>query len=402
MKQRISLFLLALFISFPVLQVKSNTSDRFWMKLKAKNKFERSLIADTGVAIEFVAEDYVIALGHSSTLSKLKAYNLVESSTAISAFDKSFPRKDEAFHDYAELTVALQKLQAKFPEMVSLTSIGKTAEGRDIWAMRISANLAQANQLPAVIYMGGHHAREHLSVEVPLRIFQKIMSLYEQNDPQVRRLLSARDIHYIAAVNPDGLEYDISGTFYKSWRKNRNLNSDGTYGVDLNRNYGFMWGTGGSSTDTSSEVYMGPQSFSEPETRAVRDYVQAHQNISTLLSFHTYSQLILYPWGHKFEGISNSQDKAVHETMANKMATWNNYIPQQSSELYIASGDTTDWSYGIEGIISFTFELDPGRWGGGGFYPGDEIIGSVVEKNLKPVLYLMEYADNPYRVLSER
>jgi carboxypeptidase T len=146
---------------------------------------------------------------------------------------------------------------------------------------------------------------------------------------------------------------------------------------------------------------MGPSAFSEPETRAIRDYVAAQKNITVLLSFHTFSQLILYPWGGKYEGIENSTDRQVHEVMAKKMSGWNGYKPEQASELYIASGDTTDWSYGQHRIISFTFELDPGGTAGqSGFYPGAGVIQDVVSKNFNPVLYLIDYSDNPYRVLS--
>jgi carboxypeptidase T len=110
--------------------------------------------------------------------------------------------------------------------------------------------------------------------------------------------------------------------------------------------------------------------------------------------------LILYPWGHKYESIENQKDLMVHKTMAEKMSKWNKYTPQQSSDLYIASGDTTDWAYGQHKIISFTFELDPrNQFGGGGFYPGQDVIPVVFKKNLEPALFLLEYADNPYRVL---
>ena len=113
--------------------------------------------------------------------------------------------------------------------------------------------------------------------------------------------------------------------------------------------------------------------------------------------------MILYPWGHVYESIANARDKQVHEVMAQKMATWNGYQPQQSSELYIASGDTTDWSYGEHKIILFTFELDPANtgWGSGGFYPGADVIPQVQNKNLEPVLYLIEYSDNPYRAIEQ-
>src|SRR5690606_15216465 len=125
----------------------------------------------------------------------------------------------------------------------------------------------------------------------------------------------------------------------------------------------------------------GTAAFSEPETRAIRDYVEAHENITILLTFHTYSQLILYPWGYTYDSIANDADRRVHETMATKMAEWNGYTPEQSSDLYTSSGDTTDWAYGVHGIISFTFELDPGSWTGGGFYPGAGMIPHTVQKN---------------------
>src|SRR5690606_22812703 len=97
---------------------------------------------------------------------------------------------------------------------------------------------------------------------------------------------------------------------YRSWRKNRRNNGNGSYGVDLNRNYGFMWGTGGASKSPSSEVYMGTEPFSEPETSAIRDFVRSKTNTKVLLTFHTFSELILYPWGHKYEGVEKQQDQA--------------------------------------------------------------------------------------------
>ncbi|MBC7420438.1 MAG: zinc carboxypeptidase [Bdellovibrio sp.] len=404
MKKKSLVLLLAVFSIFTFSAVKkaqSTDHNYYWMKISAKDKFERSIIANLGVAIEIVKEDYVIAYGSNVELEKIQQLGKLEASSNL-ALENDFPAKDAGYHNYVELTSELQTLATQNPDLVQILSIAKTTEGRDIWALRITADFSEAEQKPAMIYMGGHHAREHLSVELPLMLAQYLVNQFRAGNPRIVQLVKTRDIHIIPTVNPDGMEYDIKDASYKMWRKNRSKNSDGTFGVDLNRNYGFQWGTGGSSSDTSSETYKGPSAFSEIETIAVKNYIEAHTNISTLLSFHSFSKLILYPWGHKYQAIETANDQAVHETMAKKMSDWNGYEPQQSSALYIASGDTTDWSYGVHKIISFTFELDPANtgFGGGGFYPGVGVINPVFQKNLEPMLYLLEYADNPYRVLN--
>lgn len=373
---------------------------QYWMKIRANDKFERTLIANTGVSIETTREDFVVAIGGLEEKNEIERLGLLEVSFPLTA-EMDFPAEDAAFHNYAEMTDKLRALTTQHANISQMFSIGKSSEGRDIWGVRISGDLAHADNLPAAIFMGGHHAREHLSIELPIYYIEYLLTEYANGNPRIQRLVNGRDIHIIPMVNPDGAEYDISTGSYKSWRKNRSRNNNGTYGVDLNRNYGYGWGGGGASTNPNSETYRGAGAFSEPETQAVKKYIEQHVNITVLLSFHTFSQLILYPWGHVYDSIAIARDKQVHETMAKTMAQWNGYTPEQSSDLYIASGDTTDWSYGEHKIISFTFELDPADsgWGSGGFYPGAKVIPEVQRKNLEPVLYLIDYADNPYRVL---
>lgn len=377
-----------------------DSGDLFWMRVKANDSFSRSVVANTGAAIEFIGEDFVTVTATAQEKQALEKLGWVDVAFPLGEATLSFPPGDSKYHDYAEMKTELEKLAQSAPEIVTLFSIGKSLEGRDILGVRLTQSLQTAPQKPGVIFMGGHHAREHLSVEMPLRLAQRLVAEYKAGNARVQGLINSRDIHIIPAINPDGLEFDISGDRYKFWRKNRRPNGNGTFGVDLNRNYGFQWGTGGSSRDPRSDTFMGPQPFSEPETQAVKNYIETHTNLTVLLSYHTFSQLILYPWGHTNDPIAVVRDRQVYEKMAQKMATWNGYTPQQSSDLYIASGDTTDWSYGVQKIFSFTFELDPrGGWDMGGFYPGDEIIESVVDKNYEPALYLMEFSDNPYRVL---
>ncbi len=144
---------------------------------------------------------------------------------------------------------------------------------------------------------------------------------------------------------------------------------------------------------------MGPAPFSEPETKSIRDFVEKTTNATVLLSFHTFSELILYPWGGKYDPVADAKDHSVFETMAKQMATWNGYTPQQASDLYIASGDTVDWAYGEHKIFGFTFELDPSSIWDGGFYPGQKVIPGVFAKNWQACLYMIGLADNPYRAI---
>jgi carboxypeptidase T len=389
------LFLFSLFSSFIFAD-----DSVYWMKLDAQDKFERSVIANTGASIEVVNEEYVIAIGTAEERAQLQKMGML-----LQTFEwdqqKDFPERDRNFHNFAEAVQFMTDLQTRFPNLLKLEEIGTSLEGRKIYNMRISTNLESSNQKPAMVMMGTHHAREHLSTEMPLLLAKYLVENFA-SDARVRTLLETREIHIIPMVNPDGVEYDISTGSYKSWRKNRRRNPDGTMGVDLNRNYSYMWGTGGSSSSGGSDTFKGPNPFSEPETQTIKNFVESHENINVLLSVHTFSELILYPWGHSHNSIANQRDFLVHKTMAEKMATWNRYTPQQSSDLYIASGDTTDWSYGQHGIVSFTFELDPRSIMQGGFYPGQGVIPTVFNKNLQPFLYLLEHADNPYRVLESR
>ncbi len=383
----------------------ANVHQYYWLKIKAQDKFQRSIITEDGIAIEIVKDDYVIAYGseREKQLMEKRGWLLSASNLYLEkqAGAKDFPQQDQLYHNYLELTTELNNLVKENSDIMKLNSIGKTVENRDIFAVQITGDFANAANKPALLVMGGHHAREHLSVEMPIKFIKLLLNGYRTNNERIKSLVENRDIHIIPAVNPDGLEFDISTSSYKMWRKNRFKNSNGTFGVDLNRNYDFQWGTGGSSSSPSSDTYMGSRPFSEPETQAIKRYVESHENITILLSFHSFSKLILFPWGHKYASIENTNDQLVHQKMAEKMSTWNGYAPQQSSELYIASGDTTDWSYGVHKIISFTFELDPANngFGGDGFYPGPSAIETSFNKNIEPLLYLLDYADNPYRAL---
>lgn len=379
-------------------------ANQVWVAVKTPTKFDRTKLVNLGVSIETVVDDMSYGFATKEIAAKINPSGLsLESSMPASLMQtEDFPKDDLLYHNYERQISFLSDLASANPKLVKVFSIGKSLEGRNIWAIRLNADVddgATVSAKPGIVYMGGHHAREHLSIEVPLLLAKYLVDNYGK-DSSITKLIDNRDIFIIPSVNPDGSEFDISTGNYKMWRKNRSKNGGAScQGVDLNRNYGFGWGTGGSSTDKCSDIYMGPKAFSEPETMAIKSFVESRPNLKILLSFHTYSELILYPWGGKYDPIPNAADHGAYKTMAETMAKWNGYTPEQASELYIASGDTTDWSYGTLGIFSFTFELSPadGGFGGGGFYPGSAAIDKTFQANIKPALYLMDLADNPHR-----
>lgn len=375
----------------------SANADLYWLELKAATLSERTALANQGYDIVSVESDRVVALVDETKLAQAHASGLLLAryKELLSPFD--FPSKDQDFHNFAELTTKLETLAQNNPSIVTLSSIGQSVEGRDLWSVRIS-NLSEG--APAAVFMGGHHAREHVSVEIPLRLAEYLVSEYNKKNPRIVSLLNTFEVHIIPAVNPDGKEFDISTGTYKHWRKNRARNATGNnYGVDLNRNYGFGWGGAGASGSSYDDTYRGPAAFSEPETQAVKKFIESHENVTTLLSYHTFSKLVLWPWGHLEGEVSNKDDLTVFKRAGEKMAKWNGYKPMKSGDLYLASGDTCDWAYGERGIFAFTFELDPENYFQGGFYPGQGVLDSVFQKNLEPALYLIELSDNPYKIL---
>jgi carboxypeptidase T len=379
----------------------SKEDGRLWIVANASGSEGREAVVNAGISIEEITGDKVGGIGNARMAARLRKKGIKFTSIPLSQrfHTQDFPNEDAAFHNYDRLTADLQGLVASSKGLASLFSIGHGWKGdKDIWCLRLNttAQGLEKSTKPGIVYMGTHHAREHLSTEVPF-LFAKYL-VENRDKPEVAKLLDTRDIYIIPMINPDGAEYDIATGEYRMHRKNLRDNGDGSLGVDLNRNYGYHWGENGASGETDSDIYHGPGPFSEPETLAVKKFIEDRlDNLHMLLSFHSYSELILYPYGYTNSPMDDSKALSAYQTMAKTMAQWNGYTPEQSSELYITSGDTTDWAWGTHKIFSFTFELTPKSMGGGGFYPGAGAIATTFAANLKPALYLLDLADNPYR-----
>jgi len=194
--------------------------------------------------------------------------------------------------------------------------------------------------------------------------------------------------------NPDGVEYDIKNGQYQYHRKNTRINPDKSVGVDLNRNFDSWWCVAGASTYPNSDTYCGPKAFSEPESQHLRDFILAHKNLKTHISYHSYASEVLYPWGGNDADVPNDKDKQVFEKAAGQMAGMTGYTAEKSSAMYIATGDSCDWAYSAGEIFAFTIELE-----GNNFYPGAGIITKTVTSNIKAAMYLLSITDNPYKII---
>ncbi|GGM37520.1 carboxypeptidase T [Longimycelium tulufanense] len=376
--------------------------------------WDRTAVARTGVDVLGVGGDRMTVIATPGQVAAVRALGhrveFVESlpseggPTGPTTFD--FPPQDANYHNYSEMTAALRKAASDHPAIARLSSIGKSYQGRDLWMLKISDNAAADENEPEVLFTCNQHAREHLTVEMCLRIVQRFTEGYGE-DANITQFVNSREIYVIPSVNPDGSEYDIETGRYRGWRKNRQP----TNGTDPNRNWGYKWGCcGGSSGNPNSETYRGTAPFSAPETARVRDFVNSRvvggkQQITAHIDFHTYSELVLWPWGYTYNDTGpglNADEARTFQTLGRQMARTNGYTPEQSSDLYITDGSVNDWMWGEHKIWSYTFEMYP-RSGSGlsGFYPPDEVIPRETARNDRAVDLLLSYADCVPRVIGK-
>ncbi|HMN97230.1 MAG TPA: M14 family metallocarboxypeptidase [Phycisphaerales bacterium] len=296
----------------------------------------------------------------------------------------------DEFRNLAAIEAYLDFLAAERPDLCTIQTIGTSLEGRPIRALRV----ATAPGLPAVLYNGGQHAREWVSPMTVMFIADRIVRGAAE-DAEIAALLERVELIFVPMVNPDG--YVWSWDEVRLWRKNRRDNGNGTFGVDLNRNWGWEWGGSGSSGNPASETYRGPAPFSEPETQVLRDFFLATPSIVGTIDYHSFSQLLLYPWAHTVDPCIDAPLYAfAGAEMAQRIAavSGSGYVPGQvSTQLYLAAGASVDWTYGARGAISFTVELRD--TGATGFILPPEQIVPTGEENLPAALAFADIVSRP-------
>ena len=249
-----------------------------------------------GIDVWEVKPDHLILRGTEAQLDRLSSMGyLVEQLEDVARHLSAFARAEaaEQYHSAASLEEELRQLAEARPDIAELKEIGRSIEGRPILALRIGD---RRGGVPKLLFMGCHHAREWIAVEVPFLLAKELVE--RADEAPIAGWLTSGEVWVAPMVNPDGHEHSRAEA--RLWRKNRRRNDDGSFGVDPNRNYGYMWGildVPTSSHVPSDETYVGPRAFSEPETQAVRDLVGC-ERFAGVITYHSYSQLILYPWGY--------------------------------------------------------------------------------------------------------
>ncbi|MHC9538108.1 MAG: M14 family metallopeptidase [Vulcanimicrobiota bacterium] len=323
----------------------------------------------------------------------------------------------EAYHSYNEVVDEMKALQAKHPDLCKMESMGKTAEGREIWAMKVSKGAGgDTSSKPGILFTGLTHAREPMGMEVCTYLMKKMADGYE-GDPRIKGRVDSAEIWFMPVVNPDGLEYARTENSY--WRKNRNPfdgkgaeanfegniagveNKGGPVGVDLNRNFddgnpahaemyrpkgdtpGSTYDDEGASDDPDDDTYRGKSGGSEKEIQAVLNLDLGHKNIKGVIDFHSYGNLILYPWGHNYDPVENVD---TYKDLGSKMnsAMGNSFRLMQSADLYPATGSSENLHHANK-RLNFTIEI------GRSFYPDAKEIEPTCKKLYESCSTFMDY-----------
>ncbi|KAI8999208.1 hypothetical protein BC832DRAFT_228024 [Gaertneriomyces semiglobifer] len=320
--------------------------------IRVKNAAERSALLATGISCETFIEDLAALISEEQVENRLAARQ-----TGDSYFSN--------YQSYAAIRSKIQSWKSTYPDyFTDLGSIGKSIEGRDIPAFKITNNKSTGPK-KSIYFNGLIHAREWISGSTTMYQAHKLLTL-ASTDAQVKSLLDQFEFYVTPVSNPDG--YEFSRTSDRMWRKNRRVNrSSSCKGVDLNRNFDEHWGVAGTSSSPCQENYRGTAAFSEPETQAIKNFVLSLPNRAGGIDIHSYGQLVLRPWGWTATPSSGeAQYKRLGDSVqaAIRAQSGVSYQSIPGADLYPASGATDDWMTAKAKMAGFTIELrDEGRYG---------------------------------------
>lgn len=371
--------------------------DGIAVALTYRSPAELARAVDAGLDIHGVEAEQGVAFGRIP----LEGFNTLKTAGMKLTVERAdmgvLNNFDKGFRTYEQVASDLKRLADKFPELTQLKSAGpswETTEGkanRQLWTMRVTGP-GDASKRPAVAFTANLHARELVPVELSMALMTDLLEGYATN-PEIKKLVDTRVIHFMPMANPDGHHKAESG---EDQRKNTHTFSGGV-GVDLNRNFPFKWNldNGGSSAHPSSETYQGPSAVSEPETKAIKAFLSGIPNLKIGMDFHAYSNLVMWPWGWTSEPPA---DAALLSTIGKKLASYNKYKPIQASSLYPTSGTIRDFVYAELHVPYFTIEIGSRM---DGFDPSFTRAKALVAENKPGAMWLLSIADDPSQVLRQ-
>ncbi|XP_064115651.1 carboxypeptidase B-like [Macrobrachium nipponense] len=283
----------------------------------------------------------------------------------------------DKYHSTEDMYDYMSWLEIHYPNLVTIIDIGKSFENRSLLVAKISGD--SDTPKPAIWIDGGLHAREWISPATAMYILNQLVEYqWEYED-----ITGKFDWYIMPLGNPDGYEYTRNHD--RLWRKNRAVNPNSRcVGVDLNRNFGYRWRTGGSSLNPCSDIYAGPSAESEPETQAIRDFImELKDQLKVYVSIHAYSQMWMLPFAGTY-GVPENYDDMYEvgklATDAIRKHDGTDYtLGSVTDLLYIASGGSGDFAYAVAGIpFSYSLELrDLGQYGF--ILPKEQILPTGIE-----------------------
>jgi len=318
--------------------------------------FQAKALDVAGVDIERKTVDLIVSPGE---LEWLRQSGFGPVTVTVDRFSSG---PDTRYHNPEKVESALKQFAALYPELAQVKSIGKSLQGRDIWAIRMTRNVkVEDPSKPHVFFNAMHHAREVMTSEVALDIIETLLGQYGK-DPKITHWLDTYVVDVVPMFNVDG--NNLVWSQDSMWRKN----ARGGYGVDINRNYPYAWNScNGSSGSRYAQDYHGESAASEPETRVMMDFVRSVRPVMSI-SYHSYSEIVIYPYG--CEG-QRTETKAVVEKIGKELASKlkkddgrGTYTAGTAPELlYSVDGGDIDWLYAVGQVIPFVIEVNASSQG---------------------------------------
>ncbi len=360
-------------------------------------------------------EKYVLVAATQSEIERIQSLGFKVSidKERTADFNVGFGRQMQTIPGYScyrtveETFAAAANLAAVYPTLAQWIDIGNSWEksvgqpdGYDLMLLKLTNTLVGGDK-PKLFIIAAIHAREYTTAETATRFAEYLLANYG-TDPDVTWMLDYHEIHILLQTNPDGRKEAEAGI---SWRKNTNENYCGVTssnrGADLNRNFSYQWGGAGSSSNPCDGTYRGTSAYSEPEAKAVSDYMLSifpdqrgtgaapADATGIFIDLHSYGGYVLWPWSYTTTLPPNSSQLA---TLGRKLAYFTNYLPGQTGrDLYVCSGVTTDYAYGELGIAAYTIEM------GTAFFQSCSTYESTIHPaNLQSLLYAAKVVRTPY------